>query len=150
MKLLILKNSLWNAFLVKNIAFYRHKGSSMCPISQVIFSKVQIRNSQKTAKSEYFIQWKKAEISLNIPYSLLSVFCCLCFSIVSASRPLFLLPKCVVPKLKKTAKDSKKESIRGVIVIETNRKETGNVVNSVGISETKKKPEKNNIFLVIV
>lgn len=68
---------------------------------------------------------------------------------MSASRPLFLLPKCVVPKSKKkSAKDSKKESIRGVIVIETNRKETGNVVNSVGISvvaETKgegKKPEK--------
>lgn len=46
---------------------------------------------------------------------------------------------------KKAAKDSKKESIRGVIVIETNRKETGNVVNSVGISvvaETEEKPEK--------
>lgn len=38
-----------------------HKGISMCPISQVIFflGQVQIRSSQKTAKSEYIIQWKK-------------------------------------------------------------------------------------------
>lgn len=83
------------------------------------------------------------EISLNIPFFLFArLFFCLCFSIVSASRPLFLLPKCVVPE-KKEAKDSRKKRAELLLLKQIEGKER----NWKRFFAMK---IKNNIFLVIV
>lgn len=110
------------SYLSQNIASNLSQGTiSMCPISQVIFPYffflVQTTNSEhsENCKIRIFYSMKEKKI---IKHSFFSArLFCLCFSIASASRPLFLLPKCVVPKKKKKLADSKKRAKEELLLL---------------------------------